>query len=323
MPALSSFALGTSLTVELHPLDHHGLLRHVARAGGHALDRVDVLHPVRDLPEHGVLPVEPGSFRRGDDEELAAVRVRPCVRHRERAADDLVVVDLVLERVAGTACAGAERAAALDHEVLDHAVEAEAVVEAVCRELAEVLHRLRRVLVEELDLDGPVVRVQRRRAHLPATSTRSSMPRTRCPFTFSTTSPARSAGTSAKLKRSSTRTPPTSSPSRCEWSTMALTTSAGSIPWPRPAPTISLVRGVFSRSRRGLVCRGLRVSGFSRGVSGFASRAWGGPPFSDHASISVFACRSTACSSRRCFGVTRVIARPLRPTRPVRPMRCT
>src|SRR4051812_33126978 len=317
MPALSSFACGrTSLTVELNALENHRLLRHVSRVGGLRLDRVDRVHPVRHLAEHGVLSVQPRCFAGGHDEELAAVRVRSRVGHRERAAHDLVVVDLVLERVAGPARAGAERAAALDHEVLDHAVEAEAVVEAVCRQLAKVLHRLRRVLVEELDLDGPVVRVQRRRAHLPATSTRSSMPRTRCPFTFSTTSPARSAGTSAKLKRSSTRTPPTSSPSRCEWSTMALTTSAGSIPWPRPAPTISLVRGVLSRSRRGLVCLG-------RLVSGFASRTLGGPPFSDHASISVFACRSTAWSSRLCFGVTRVIARPLRPTRPVRPMRCT
>ena len=47
----------------------------------------------------------------------------PGVGHRQRAADDLVLVDLVLERVAGAAGAGALRAAALDHEVLDDAVE--------------------------------------------------------------------------------------------------------------------------------------------------------------------------------------------------------
>ena len=37
--------------------------------------------------------------------------------------DDLVVVELVLERVAGAARAGAGRVAALDHEVGDDAVE--------------------------------------------------------------------------------------------------------------------------------------------------------------------------------------------------------
>ena len=55
----------------------------------------------------------------------------PGVRHRERAADDLVVVELVLELVAGAAAAGAGRIAALDHEVGDHAVEDDAVVEPV------------------------------------------------------------------------------------------------------------------------------------------------------------------------------------------------
>ena len=60
---------------------------------------------------------------RGDDEELRAVRVGAGVRHRQRPADDLVVVDLVLERVAGAAGAGPLRAAALDHEVGDDPVE--------------------------------------------------------------------------------------------------------------------------------------------------------------------------------------------------------
>ena len=81
----------------------------------------------------------------------------PGVGHRQRAADDLVVVELVLERVAGAAGAGALRAAALDHEVLDHAVEDQPVVEAVAGELAEVLDRLRRVVVEELDVIGPAL----------------------------------------------------------------------------------------------------------------------------------------------------------------------
>ena len=72
----------------------------------------------------------------------------PGVGHRQRAAHDLVLVELVLERVARAAGAGALRAAALDHEVLDHPVEDQPVVEAVAGQLAEVLDRLGRVLVE-------------------------------------------------------------------------------------------------------------------------------------------------------------------------------
>ena len=103
----------------------------------------------------------------------------PGVRHRERAAHDLVVVELVLERVARAAGAGARRVAALDHEVGDDAVEDDAVVEAVARELREVLDRLRRVVVEELDRDRAVIRVQRCGAHVSAAYRRAARSRRR------------------------------------------------------------------------------------------------------------------------------------------------
>src|SRR3712207_9064223 len=48
----------------------------------------------------------------------------------------------------------------------DHAVEGQAVVEAVAGELAEVLDRLGGVLVEQLDLDGAVAGVQGGSGHL-------------------------------------------------------------------------------------------------------------------------------------------------------------
>ncbi len=64
-----------------------------------------------------------------------------------------MVVELVLEGVAGAAAAGALRAATLDHELGDDPVEDQGVVEAVGGELAEVLDRLRGVVVVQLDDD--------------------------------------------------------------------------------------------------------------------------------------------------------------------------
>jgi hypothetical protein len=64
-----------------------------------------------------------------------------------------VVVELVLELVARAAGADTLRTAALDHEVGDHAMEDEPVVEPVARELREVRDRLRGLVGKELDLD--------------------------------------------------------------------------------------------------------------------------------------------------------------------------
>src|SRR5512144_371094 len=131
------------LIAQLDPLDHLRLAGSVAGARLGSLDCVARIHAVDDLAEDRVLAVQPGRGVRGDDEELRAIGVRPGVRHSQCSADDLVVVDLVLERVAGAAGPGALRTAALDHEVLDDAVEDQAVVEAVAGELAAVIDRLR------------------------------------------------------------------------------------------------------------------------------------------------------------------------------------
>jgi hypothetical protein len=81
-------------------------------------------------------------------------------------------VDLVVELVAGAADALAERVAALEHELLDDAVEDDAVVQLVGRDLArrrvspllgsrreadEVVDGLGGVVTEEVDLDDAEV----------------------------------------------------------------------------------------------------------------------------------------------------------------------
>src|SRR5690349_21707010 len=106
------------LAGEAERLDRDRLDRAVAAVGLRRADLVDDVLAVLHLAEDCVLAVEPRRLGGRDDEELRAVGVRPGVRHRERAADDLVLVELVLERVAGAAGAGALGAAALDHEVV-------------------------------------------------------------------------------------------------------------------------------------------------------------------------------------------------------------
>src|SRR5437660_4490294 len=127
------------LVGQLDALDRLVLDRPVIGAGLGPFDRIDGIHALGHPAEHGVLAVEPRRGLGRDDEELRAVRIRARVRHCQGTTLDLVLVELVLEGVPGAAGARALRAAALDHEVRDHAVEDEPVVEPVGRELAEVL----------------------------------------------------------------------------------------------------------------------------------------------------------------------------------------
>src|SRR5690606_25907467 len=89
-------------------LDHDVVLRPITGAGRHLLHRVEHVETLHDLAEQAVLRREAGTARAGDQEELAAVGVRPGVGHRDRP--DLVLAglgQLVLEAVAGAAAAGA------------------------------------------------------------------------------------------------------------------------------------------------------------------------------------------------------------------------
>src|SRR5690606_14972035 len=80
--------------------------------------------------------------------------VRAGIGHGQHAA--LVghaVVGLVLEAVPRATAAGTLRAAALDHEIRDHAVEVQAVVEAAAGQVDEVGDRQRRLVGQQFDPD--------------------------------------------------------------------------------------------------------------------------------------------------------------------------
>src|SRR5690606_12246790 len=102
-----------------------------------ALDLVDVLHAFDDLAPHGVLAVEPGGISEADEElAVAGVRVHGA-GHRDGAALVLLRGELRLELLTRAAGAGAPRATSLGHEAVDHAMEDNAVVEAVADEFLD------------------------------------------------------------------------------------------------------------------------------------------------------------------------------------------
>ena len=79
------------------------------------------------------------------------------VRHRENAlaAVPEIRMELVGNRVTGTAGTVAFRAAALDHEAVDDAMEDQAVVEALLDQRDEIARGLRRLVLEKLDVKRP------------------------------------------------------------------------------------------------------------------------------------------------------------------------
>ena len=135
-----------ALRVHANGLDGLWLLRLIREHI--AVDAGDVhrgLRVVRDLAERGILPVEVRRVR-DHDEELAAGAVgRHRARHGQHAQRMLEVVlvtvggKFAVDLIARAAHAVALRAAALDHEAGDDAVENKAVVKAGVCQLDEVV----------------------------------------------------------------------------------------------------------------------------------------------------------------------------------------
>src|SRR5262249_40426879 len=127
------------------------------------------VHPLGDLPEHGVHAVQvPRVLLAQHDEELAAAGVLPRVRHRERALHVRARVPRRLALDVPPRAAGADLRmsrrqiarqgiAPLHDEILDDAMELHAIVELAVRELLEVRDGARRIRVVELGGDGAAV----------------------------------------------------------------------------------------------------------------------------------------------------------------------
>ena len=117
-------------------------------------DGIDDVLSFGGFAKDGVLAVEMRSGAVGD-EELRTVRVRACICHGEDAGLVVATVGLALtlELVAWATRSSAVRAAALDHEVGDHAVKGQAVVKPAGGEVKKRGNGDGRVIGESGDVD--------------------------------------------------------------------------------------------------------------------------------------------------------------------------
>lgn len=112
--------------------DHHIVNRAVTSVGFGLLDLANDVHSLQDLAEHNVASVQPAGLLNGD-EELRSVGVLAGVGHRQPSSavvlqlEVLVGEALTVDRAATGSIATGE-VTALDHEVLDDAVELAALV---------------------------------------------------------------------------------------------------------------------------------------------------------------------------------------------------
>jgi len=129
----------------------------IAGIGVDVANGVNNVHSALDAAEDGVLVVEPGGFVKGD-EELRAVGVFAGIGHAEDTLAGVfeAAVELIPELAAPEGLAAATSTGGvttLDHEVLDDAVEDDAVVVTLPREPGKVLASLGRLISVELDDD--------------------------------------------------------------------------------------------------------------------------------------------------------------------------
>ncbi len=118
------------------------------------LDLVHYFNALGHLAKAGVLTVKVrGAFAAMTHKELRSASVRAPVSHGEHAAIVALVAagGFALDVPARSAGAGALGASTLNHEIWEHTVEGEPVIEAALGELAEVCDGEWGVGVEELD----------------------------------------------------------------------------------------------------------------------------------------------------------------------------
>ena len=109
------------------------------------------------------MTVQEGGIGNGNKELGTAAVILIAAGHGEHALDmadgilDAVIRKLAFDRLSGAAEAVALGIAALDHEAVNDAVEGQAVVEALIRQLHKIFHGDGGYALVEFQLDGAVV----------------------------------------------------------------------------------------------------------------------------------------------------------------------
>ena len=137
--------------------DRLGLDRAIARVFLNGLKLFHCIHAGDNLTEDGVAHMEPRRCRSGD-EKLASIRARSGIGHGKQAGTveshggiALVLEGLPPDRVASTTAPGG--IAALNHKVVDDAVENDAVVITVLHMCSEIFAGFGRNLVIEFEFE--------------------------------------------------------------------------------------------------------------------------------------------------------------------------
>ncbi len=124
-------------------------------------NRVNDILALDHFSEHTVLAIKPG---RGHvrDKKLAAVCIGTGVGHRQHTRGVVlqILVKFIGEFVTWTAGSGAAGATALDHEVGNHPVEDQPVVERFADKFLKIGNGFRRLFIKQLDADDALAGVK-------------------------------------------------------------------------------------------------------------------------------------------------------------------
>ncbi len=129
-------------------------------ANRHALNGIALTNRIDDIltsnhfAEHGMAPIQV-RLGRVRDEKLAAIGVRSRIGHRQRTGfvAQWVIGQFIFESIAGTAGAATGGIAALDHEIRNDTMKANAIIEAGARQKHEIVNRLRGVFRIQIEID--------------------------------------------------------------------------------------------------------------------------------------------------------------------------
>jgi hypothetical protein len=116
------------------------------------IDHIEAFH---HFAEAGMVAIQVGRILAAvANEELGATRITAGMCHREHPPVVILIIPIqfAVDGIAGATSARPGRVTALDHEIRDHAMEGDAIVEAVFGEFHKISDGIRCILIIEFHL---------------------------------------------------------------------------------------------------------------------------------------------------------------------------